>query len=204
MSITAKGGPAVSKSNAPKIIAGAPAMLAHRYANALFELAESQKKLDVVAADVRALKIIIDESPEFRLTLRHPLLKRAQLEKAVQSVAEIAKLAPLTANFLTFLAQNRRLSFLDAMLDAFLAALAAQRKEITVDVRTARALSPEQAKDLAAKLAPLANGGEIHLDVTEDKSLLGGLVVQIGSCRVDASVKGKLARLEHRLTSSVA
>ena len=177
-------------------------ILASRYANALFELADAQKSLDTVAADLKALKEIDAQSAEFRLMTKHPLLSRSTLEKGVLAVVTTAKLGKLVGDFLTLLARNHRLGLLVPAIDAFLVSLAVRHKEIAVDVRAARALTPEQTKNLTAKLAPLTGkDGSVRLTVTEEAGLLGGLVVQVGSCRVDASVKGKLERLERHLKS---
>ncbi len=182
------------------IIAGDAAVLARRYGGALYDLAEEQKQLDAVAADLRALRNLQDESAEFRIVANHPRLTRAQLVQAMQQVSAAAKFNNLTGKFLTLVAQNRRLPELGGMIDGFLARLAAERGEHTADVRTAKPLSAAQQEQLAAKLRELA-GGKVHLSVREDASLLGGITVKLGSRLIDASVKSKLARLERQLKS---
>ena len=182
------------------IIAGDTAILARRYADALYELASEHKQLDAVAADLRLLKILARESAEFHAIAFSPRLSRAQLAKAMQEVAKLAKFGALTANFLMLAAQNRRLAAIEAMADAFLATLAAKRGEFSAEIRTTGPLTPVQEEQLAMQLRALA-GGKVHMTVTEDKSLLGGITVKLGSKLIDASVKGKLARLERRLKS---
>ena len=181
-------------------VAGDMAVVARRYAGTLFELAEEQNALDSVAGDMRGLKDLTHESSEFRTLAGNPNFTRAELVKAVQEIAKAAKFNTLTGNFLALAAQNRRLSQLGAMCDAFLAELAAKRGECAADVRTARALTPSQEQQLAAQLQTLA-GGKVHMRVREDKSLIGGLMVKIGSKLIDASIKSKLARLERQLKS---
>ncbi len=183
-----------------RIIAGDTAILARRYAGALYELAADQKQLDTVTADLRMLRILARESAEFRSIAFNPRLSRTQLMKAMQEIAKSAKFGALTANFLMLAAQNRRLDAMEAMADAFLAELAQKRGEFSAEIRTAYALTPAQQEQLAVQLRALA-GGKVHMTVTEDKSLLGGLTVKLGSKLIDASVKSKLARLERRLKS---
>jgi F-type H+-transporting ATPase subunit delta len=156
--------------------------------------------LDAVAADLRLLQGLQNSSPEFCYVARQPRLSRAQLLKAMQAVAASARLNGLTANFLFVLAQNRRLGQLSAVVDAFLDELATRRGEFTADVRSARPLSSAQQEQLAAHLCQMA-GGKVHLILREDATLLGGLVVKLGSRLIDASVKSKLARLERELKS---
>ena len=189
-----------SKPESNPIIAGDAAILARRYAGALYTLAEEEKQLDAVATDLRSLKVIEQGSSEFRSIAHHPRLTRAQLIKAMEQVSKAAKFNNLTSNFLALVAQNRRLSELRPMIDVFLMELAARRGEYTADVRTARALSGVQQEQLAVKLRELA-GGKVHLAISEDKSLIGGIIVKLGSHLIDASISSKLARLERQLKS---
>src|ERR1700723_2833843 len=141
-------------------------MLARRYAGALFELADEQGHLDVIAADLRLLKILTSESAEFRQLTSHPRLKRADLIDAMEHVAKTGKLHSLTANFLKLVAQGRRLNHLGAMADAFLKRLADQRGELTADVQVAHALTEAQREKLSAQLKQLAASNKIQLTVT--------------------------------------
>lgn len=183
------------------IITGDMAAVARRYAKALFELADEQKQLDAVAEDLRGLKNLARDSAEFRILAGNPHFRRTQLMKAAQKIADSIKLNKLTGNFLALVAQNRRLPQLGAMCDAFLAELATTRGEFAAEVKSADALSPTQTQQLAAQLQKLA-GGKVHMTMAEDKSLLGGFVVKLGSRLIDLSVKSKLARLERQLKSS--
>lgn len=184
----------------PSIVAGTMAVVARRYAGALYALAEEQDRLDAIAADLHILKILACENASFRAIANHPRLTRAQMVSAAQKMAGAADFNALTANFLALVAQNRRFGQLAAMCDAFLAKLAAKRGEFTAEVRTAHALSTAQRERLIDQLQTLARG-KVHLAITEDKTLLGGLMTKIGSIFIDASVKGRLARLERQLKS---
>ncbi len=185
-------------TTANPIIAGDAAILARRYAGALYDLADEQKQLDAVASDLRALRILNQESAEFQYVASHPRLTRKQLVQAAQAVAKGAGFHPLTGNFLALIAQNRRLNVIGAVIDAFLNELAKRRGEFTADVRSAKPLSASQQEQLATKLRELA-GGKVHMSLREDASLLGGMTVKLGSRLIDASIKTKLARLERQL-----
>lgn len=192
--------PQPTETTQTPLIAGDAAVLARRYAGALYDLAEEQKQLDVVAGDLRALRTLNHESAEFQYVAGHPRLTRKQLVQAAQLVAKSAGLSLLTSNFLALIAQNRRLNIISAVIDAFLDQLASRRGEFTADVRSATSLSAAQQEQLAAKLRELA-GGKVHISVREDASLLGGMTVKLGSRLIDASIKTKLARLERQLKS---
>jgi len=182
------------------VIAGEMAVLARRYAGALYDLAEEQKNVEGVAADLRTLRNLGRESAEFRRLVDNPLTPRAQLIKTVEQIAAAGKLNPLTGKFLVVVARNRRLPIIEAMCDAYLGNLAARRGEFTAEVRTARPLNPTQQDHLSRQLQALA-GGKVHMSVAEDESLLGGITVKIGSRLIDASIKSKLAKLERQLKS---
>ena len=170
-------------------------VIADRYATALFELAESQKALDKVAGDLKALKAMLRESADLRRLVGSPVLSRADQGKAMAAVATDAKFNALTVNFLGLAAKNRRLFALEGIIDAYLGRLAAQRGEIAAKVASAVPLSKAQLDTLTDTLKK-AFGGEVAVDVAVDPSLLGGLVVKVGSRMVDSSLKTKLQHLK--------
>ncbi len=169
--------------------------LAERYATALFALADERKLLDVMAADLRALRDLIAESADLRRLIRSPVLARAAQGKAIAAIAAAAGADPLTRNFLGLLARNRRLFALPEMIKHFLATLALRRGEVTAEVTVAQALTPAQLERLGDELRKSV-GRKVTVDLRIDPKLLGGLVVRLGSRMVDASLESKLHRLE--------
>jgi len=172
--------------------------LAERYATALYALADENKALDAVASDLTGLRALIDESPDLRRLIRSPVLARAQQTKAIAALAERAQLNPMTRNFLGLLARNRRLFALPQIIRAFLATLAARRGEVTADVVAAQELSPAQRERLSEQLRKSV-GMKVAVDIRVDPTLVGGLVVRLGSRMVDASLRTKLHRLERAI-----
>ena len=169
--------------------------LAERYAKALFELADDRKALDEVAGDLQALRRVMEESGDFRRLIRSPVLSRAEQGKAVAAVADRAGFSALTRNFLGVTARNRRLFVLPGVIAAYLKELADRRGEVTAEVTAARPLTPAQTEAVSSQLRK-AVGGKVSIDLRIDPSLIGGLIVKVGSRMVDASLKGKLARLQ--------
>jgi F-type H+-transporting ATPase subunit delta len=169
--------------------------LAGRYARALFELADERRALDQVAADLNAMSAMLAESDDLRRMIRSPVLSRAEQGKAIAAIGDQAQLSPLTRNFLGLLAANRRLFALPEIAAAFLADLAARRGEIAAHVVSAQPLSARQQDELRDALRK-SSGAKIAVDLRVDPSLLGGLVIRLGSRMVDASLKSKLNRLQ--------
>jgi F-type H+-transporting ATPase subunit delta len=169
--------------------------LATRYAAALFDLADGRKALDAVAGDLRALQAMIADSADFRRMMNSPVLSRDEQGKAIAAISKAAGFDALTQKFVGLVAQNRRLFTLPAMIRAFLAQLAARRGETTAEVTAARALTPEQQVAVAEAIKR-AVGAKVTIDVKLDPSLLGGLVVRVGSRMIDSSIKTKLQKLQ--------
>jgi F-type H+-transporting ATPase subunit delta len=168
--------------------------LAERYSAALFDLAEQDTALPAVEADLKALKAMIAQSADLRRMLRSPALSRHSQEAALLALAELAGWSVLTRNFLGVVADNRRLFSLAAVIDAFLGRLAAHRGEVTAQVVSAVRLSATQRKSIAAALKK-AVGQDVGLDLAVDSGLLGGMVISVGSTRIDASLATKLQQL---------
>ncbi len=169
--------------------------LASRYATALFELADEAKALDAVADDLRALKALLADSPALTRLVRSPVLSRDEQGRAIEAVLEKAGAAPLTRQFVGVAAANRRLFALPGMIDAYLAELARRRGEMTAEVTSAHALTDGQTKALTDQLKK-AVGAKVSVNVSVDPSLLGGLVVKVGSRMIDSSLRTKLSKLQ--------
>jgi F-type H+-transporting ATPase subunit delta len=169
--------------------------VAGRYAAALFELARDEGKLDEVARDLESLGRMLDESPELTRLVRSPLFDREQQEKALAQVLERAGAGPLVRNFAGVVARNRRLFALRDMATGFARLLAEHRGEVVARVTSAHPLSEAQLSRLKAELSAEMKT-DVRLDAAVDESLLGGLVVRLGSRMIDSSIRSKLQRLE--------
>jgi len=174
--------------------------LAERYAAALFDLADERRILDEVASDLRQLRAMVQASPDLLRLIRSPILSREEQSKGVRVLAEHAGLSPLVRDFLAVVARNRRLFAVPAMIEAFLAELAARRGEVTAEVTAAQPLSEAQLAALNEQLRR-SIGSRVSVDVRVDPALIGGLVVKLGSRMVDGSIKSKLQRLQLAMKS---
>ena len=169
-------------------------LIAERYASALYEWADSAKALDQIAADLRSLKAMMAASTDLVRLIRSPVLGRADQSNAVTALAEKAGFHDLTRRFLGTVAANRRLFTLTAVIEGFLAELARRRGEATADVTSAVSLTPAQTAALEEALRSVV-GSKVTVDLKVDRSLIGGLVVRVGSRMIDTSLATKLRRL---------
>ncbi len=166
-----------------------------RYALALLELADERKQLDPVAEDLRGLKAAIDGSGDLRRLIRSPVFTRAQKGRAMTAILDQAGVGELTRRFVLLVAHNRRLFALDRMIAAYLAELARRRGEITARVTSATTLNDEQQRTLVETLRREV-GAKVQVEVEVDPSLIGGLIVRVGSRMIDNSIRSKLQRLQ--------
>jgi len=169
--------------------------LAGRYAIALYDLAEEAGTLDGIADDLRALRGMLAESDDLRRLVRSPVIGWEDQHRAVDAVLEKAGAADLTRRFVGMVAQSRRLFALGDMCDAFLAERARRRGEVSAKVTTATELTDAQQKALRDSLKK-ALGADVSVEPTVDPSLIGGMIVQVGSRMVDTSLRTKLNKLQ--------
>jgi F-type H+-transporting ATPase subunit delta len=177
---------------------GIQASLSGRYATALFDLARDANTLPEVEASLAAVRAALDESAEFSALTANPLVSRTAAVKAVAAVAAELKLDAITAKFLGVLAQNRRLGQLSRILRDFRTLLANHRGETTAEVVSAHPLDDGQVDALRQQLRTRL-GRDVNVDLSVDPSLLGGLVVKIGSQMIDSSIRTRLNSLAHAM-----
>lgn len=169
--------------------------MAARYALALFELADEQRKLDAVADDLRALDAAILGSDDLRRLMASPVLGRAAQGRAIGAVLQRFGADELTQRFVGVTAGNRRLYALRQIIRAFLDELARRRGEISAEVTSARTLTGEQTRAVEQALQRI-EGRNVALSLKVDPALIGGLVVRVGSRMIDSSLKTQLAKMK--------
>lgn len=175
-------------------IAGMPG----RYASALFALAREENALDDVAKDLAAIAAMIDKSADLERLVKSPVFSAEEQIRAIMAVLEKSKITKLTANFVGLVTKNRRLFAIGNMIKAYNGLLARHRGEISAEVTSAQDLSQKQIEALKATLKS-AMGRDVNLDVIIDETLLGGLIVKVGSRMVDTSLKTKLDKLRYAM-----
>lgn len=169
--------------------------IAARYAHAFFDLALEHNCLDAIAGDLTALKKTIESSTEFATFVKSPVYGNKDQQKAIAAIAEKSGFAEMTKNFLSLVTHNRRLFALTDIINAFDQRAAAHRGEMSAEAITATPLNQDQERRLRSEIESIV-GKAVNLDTRVDPSLLGGMVVKVGSRMIDSSLKTKLNRLK--------
>jgi F-type H+-transporting ATPase subunit delta len=169
-----------------------------RYATALFELARDEKSIDAVRADLDRFNAMLDESADLRRLVRSPVFSSEAQSKALAAVLDQAGIAGISANFLKVLTANRRLFAVADVIRAFNALVARYKGEATADVTVAETLSDKNLDALKAALNAVT-GKDVTLNVKVDPSIIGGLVLKLGSRMVDSSLRTKLNSIKHAM-----
>lgn len=168
--------------------------LAERYAGALFDLAEADGALDQVNGELQALGGLIRDSKDLERVIRSPVISRGDQRNAIDAILEKQGASPLTRRFVGLVAHNRRLFALLDIIAAYKLRLERSRGETSAEVISAQPLTQDQVAAVGAALKKVV-GSQVVLSTRTDPSLLGGLVVKLGSRMVDSSLKTKLLRL---------
>jgi F-type H+-transporting ATPase subunit delta len=188
-----------SKKSAP-VAAKDPTVsgVSGRYATALFELAREEKSIDAVKADLDKFEAMLNESADLKRLVRSPVFSADAQAKALNALLDKAGITGTSAKFLKVLTANRRLFAVADVIRAFRALVAKLKGEATADVIVAEQLSDRNLDALKTALKSVT-GKDVALNVKVDPSIIGGLVVKLGSRMVDSSLRTKLNSIKHAM-----
>lgn len=172
--------------------------IAQRYATAVFEMAKDDKALGAVEKDIDSIEAALAESPELVEMIHSPLYSRAEMARAVAALASKMGLSPAMTGALGVMAEKRRLFALPQFLTALRAAIAADKGEISAEVTAAKAMTKAQ-QDKLAKALKASVGKDVKINLSVDESLIGGLVVKVGSKMIDSSILARLNALQNSM-----
>ena len=172
--------------------------MAGRYATALFELALEQNALDAVQADLDRFESLVAGSADLARLVRSPVFTADEQIKALIRVIERAGIGGLLAQFLRVVTANRRLFAVRDMIRGYRALVARAKGEVTAEVTLANAPSEAHLGAIKEALAG-TTGKNVRVEVKVDPSIIGGLVVKLGSRMVDTSLSSKLRALKHAM-----
>jgi F-type H+-transporting ATPase subunit delta len=174
--------------------------VAHRiYADALFQAALEQDRLDQVREDFGDFVAAVESVPELQALLTNPEIDRGQRRAALEAILEGAD--ELVRNIVLLTAEKGRAAEIDEIHREFERLVAQRERRLEVELTTAVELSDEEAKTILAQIEQAA-GRTVEATRSVDPDLVGGFVLQAGTFRVDASVRGRLERLRHELARS--
>ena len=168
------------------------------YSQALYELVEEEKSIDQVEKEATAILKLIIESTEFVNLIKDPRNTQSEQTIAITAICESYKLNNTLIKFLKFLILKRRLFFLEKILRDFLNICSSKRGEIIAKLTAAKELSTSELDNIKNSLKENF-GSNLKLKFKYDPSLLGGLIVQVGSIMIDTSIKNKLQQIENKM-----
>ena len=169
---------------------------ANRYSLALYELASETDVISKVEANSNGLLKLILNNNEFKNLIKDPTQNQDTLNKVINKISKNFNLEILFKNFLNFLVLKRRFFYVEQILKTFIEICSDKRGELKAKITSAKELSPEEINKIKDELS-MNFKSKIRLDYTHDKSLIGGLVVQVGSTMIDTSIKNKLQQIEN-------
>jgi F-type H+-transporting ATPase subunit delta len=174
--------------------------IAERYALAVFELAQEEKSVDAVSSDLTALNAALGASADLHRFVRAPVFGRGEQMKGMAALLQQMGVGKLATKFVLLLAAKGRLFVLPDAIKAFEALVAKSHGEIAAEVTAARPLAAAELSDLKKALKAKL-GREPRLEAKVDSSLLGGLIVKVGSKMIDSSLRAKLNGLRVAMKS---
>ena len=169
-----------------------------RYSLALFELSEENNLLNQMENQALSVLNLINQSVEFSNLVKDPTISQKDLSKVINKIVENNRFDTLFKNFLNFLIQKRRFFFIERILKSFIETCSKKRGELKAELRSAKNLSTEEITKIKELLTKNFSS-KIKLNYKYDESLIGGLVVQVGSTMIDTSIKNKLQQIENRM-----
>ncbi|WP_113912044.1 F0F1 ATP synthase subunit delta [Roseovarius dicentrarchi] len=169
--------------------------IAERYATAIFEIAQESKRLPKLESSVDALAEALNVSSDLRSVISSPVLSRDEQGKAITAIAEHLKLTPSLSRGISLMAKKRRLFALPQLIAQLRAMIGEEKGEVQAEVTSAKALTKAQADQLTKTLTDNI-GKDVKINATVDESLVGGLIVKVGSKMIDTSIRSKLASLQ--------
>ena len=171
---------------------------AQRYSLALYELSTEANSLDNIEQHSVAILKLIDSSKDFNDLIKDPTENQKNLISIINKISENFKLDNLLKNFMTFLIKKKRFFYIEKILKNFIEICSEKRGEVKAEIQSAKELSNEEINKITEDLAQNFRS-KIKLNYKHNKSLIGGLIVKIGSIMVDTSIKNKLQQIENRM-----
>jgi len=168
--------------------------IAEPYAQALMSIAQSQNLTEDFGRDIRDLETLLDESAELRDFVTNPVIQDSDKKAVLQNIMGNGAHA-LLVNFLMLLVDKRRIVFLQEVLAQYLVLLRKLNQTVLAEVTTARELTSEQEREIEHKVRVMTSAREAELKVSVDPSILGGIIIRVGSKVVDASLQGQLRQI---------
>ncbi|MBP6985727.1 MAG: ATP synthase F1 subunit delta [Alphaproteobacteria bacterium] len=172
--------------------------IAQRYSESLFKVAIQQKQLKNIESDFDRLSNVLAENSGFSQALKNPTVPRGSMKNMIADVSDLLKLSQLTTHFLKLLATNRRTDMLLDMIAHFKELGLSHNNQLRVNVTSSTPISNQQMELLQEALNKKTSK-DVLINLNTDPSILGGLIINYGSSKLDFSIRRKLNDLKHEL-----
>ena len=168
------------------------------YALALYELSKDDSQLEKVEEELNSLKKLINESFDFKEMLLSPTVTKEEKRNVILTIAKQNNFSEIIKKFLGFVALKNRLFFLENIINSFLNLLSKNKGELKAKLFSSKELSLDDQKKIQDELSKDFKS-QLKIDYKYDPSLIGGLIIQVGSVMVDTSIKNKLKKIEKNM-----
>ena len=169
-----------------------------RYSLALYELAEESNLVKDIENQASTMVDLISKSDDLKFCIKSPTINKSELEKLINIISEKTNSNELFKKFLSFLVHKRRFFYVDKILKEFIETCSKKRGEIKAELISAKELSENDIENVKKDLSDSFNS-KIRLSYKNDTSLVGGLILQVGSTMIDTSIKNKLQKIEKQM-----
>ena len=170
-------------------------LISDRYASALYDLAAEKKVVDPVLNDLSNLKKILNDNKELNLVIRSPLISSPDKLNIFESLLKKINANELTSTFLKVIEKNKRFSNLASIITQFMNINSQKRGDVLADITSAGELNDDQKNNISTQLKRIL-GDKLSLSFDVDKSIMGGLIVKVGSKMIDTSLANKINKLK--------
>ncbi len=168
------------------------------YAQALFELSKESTCTEIIEDQTKAILKVLNNNKDFYEMIKNPTITKDEQIKVFEIISEKFEFHNLFKKFINFLINKRRLFFIEKILKDFLSVCSEQRGEIVAKLKTSKKLSENELENIKKDLNQNF-GSNIKLEYSQDTSLIGGLLLQVGSIMIDTSIKNKLKQVEKQM-----
>ena len=170
-------------------------LVSDRYASALYDLAAEKKLVDPVLEDLSNLKNILKDNKELSLVVKSPLITSIDKLNIFESLLKKINANELTSTFLKVIEKNKRFSSLTSIITQFMNINSQKRGDVLADITSADELNDDQKNNITNQLKSIL-GDKLSLSFDVDKSIMGGLIVKVGSKMIDTSLANKINKLK--------
>ena len=168
---------------------------------ALYEISKEDSNLEKVEVEMYSLNKLVNENLDFKKVILNPMIKREDKQDVLFKIAEQNNFSSTSKKFIGFVTNKNRLFFIEKIIKSFLNLVSKNKGELKAKLTSPKKLTSDEKKKIQADFSKDLKS-PLNIDYTFDPTLIGGIVVQIGSIMIDTSIKAKLKKLETKMVEA--